>query len=154
MSPHVTQLQASEILANIKTSMQALIDAYNDRNFKATKGTQAAESACESLPLSTGRGALSGEQFKDLYLNLLAPSFKDFTIEPQSIINDPDSLQSVLHGFFNMSTPSDRTIRLEVMMLFEFNESGERLVKVQEFFDSKAYLESMSAMVAAVKEGK
>ncbi|KAF2218093.1 hypothetical protein CERZMDRAFT_92713 [Cercospora zeae-maydis SCOH1-5] len=154
MSPHATHIQESEILANIKTTMQALIDAYNDRTCKATRAAQPDELTCEPLSLSVRRDPLGGEQYKDLYVNLLAPSFKEFRIEPRSILNDPESLQSVLHGFFNMLTPADQTIRLEVMMLFEFNETGQRLVKVQEFFDSKAYLESMNGMAATVKGGK
>ncbi|GIZ43410.1 hypothetical protein CKM354_000663800 [Cercospora kikuchii] len=143
--------ESSERLANMKKTLQALVHAYNEWNYEATKATQAEDFTFETRPLSMGREPLNGEQFKDLFINFLAPSFKDFKIEAESIIHDPESLQSVLHGFFNILTPKDHPVRLEVVMLFKFNETGEKFVKVQEFFDSKVYLESTKAMQAAAK---
>ncbi|CAK1363289.1 hypothetical protein CB0940_04613 [Cercospora beticola] len=150
----MSTIQLSETLANMKKTVQALVHAYNEWDYEATKATQAEDFTFEARPLSMGRESLNGEQFKDLFINFLAPSFKDFKIEAESIIHDPESLQSVLHGFFNILTPQDHPVRLEVVMLFKFNETGEKFVKVQEFFDSKVYLESTKAMQAAAKEGE
>lgn len=64
----------------MKKTLQALVNAYNEWDYEATKVTQAEDFTFETRPLSMGREPLNGEQFKDLFINFLAPSFKDFKV--------------------------------------------------------------------------
>ena len=76
----MSTIQSPETLANMKKTVQALVHAYNEWNYEATKATQAEDFTFEARPLSMGRESLNGEQFKDLFINFLAPSFKDFKV--------------------------------------------------------------------------
>jgi len=66
---------------------------------------------------------------------------------------DAEARQSVVHGFAHMTLADGRREKSEMVQLMSFDESGEKLVRLEEFFDSKRYLEILAGGKENGEEG-
>ena len=74
-------------------------------------------------------------------------------VVPTKIMFDAEARQSVVHGFAHTKFPDGRETQSEMVQFMSFEESGEKLVRLEEFFDSKKYLEMLAGGNAQDEEG-
>ena len=66
---------------------------------------------------------------------------------PKTLSFDADSRRSTLYGSITAQTPAGPR-EWELIQLFTFNEDGTKLTRLDEFFDSKVYLDMIADMQA------
>nr|POE87429.1 hypothetical protein CFP56_30018 [Quercus suber] len=115
----------SSTLSSIERGTKATVDALNAWDYDALVAVRADDFIFQGLPASLGLPAMSNTEYQGLFANVLTPAFKDFKISATTAVGQ-------------------RTWDLIQMM--SFNETGEKLIRLDEFFDSKVYLEMMQAM--------
>ena len=66
-------------------------------------------------------------------------------LTPKTIMHDPETRKSTVYATITAETivgPAS----WELIQMLSFNESGDKLVRLDEFFDSKVYLDMMANM--------
>ncbi|KAI7462194.1 hypothetical protein KC367_g3425 [Hortaea werneckii] len=138
---------SSTVAANIKQTVQATIDALNAWDYDALVAVRADEFKFQGLPRSLDMPEMDNQAFRDHWFNFMTPSLKDFKIEPVIQMQDATTLRSTVYSLASATLPGNKTFEhYELVQMFTLNKTGEKLLRLDEFFDSKVFLEMSSVM--------
>ncbi|PPJ54287.1 hypothetical protein CBER1_06560 [Cercospora berteroae] len=136
------------VLENIKRVVQVTIDSLNVWDYQTMMAVRSRDFQFQALPSSLEQKELNSEEFRDLWHDLLTPTFKSFKITPSQQIFDADGRKAMVYSSLKITIPSGRDFEYDMIQIMCFNEDGTLMTRLEEFFDSKAYLEVLENVVA------
>ncbi|GAB1741818.1 hypothetical protein NU219Hw_g7225t1 [Hortaea werneckii] len=135
------------VAENIKRTIHTTINALNAWDYDALVSVRADEFKFQGLPHSLNMPEMDNQAFRELWFNFMTPNMKNFKIEPVMQIQDPMTLRGTFYSRVSATLPGNKIFKdYEIVQMFTLNETGEKLLRLDEFFDSKVYLE-MSAVL-------
>ncbi|KAK3684537.1 hypothetical protein LTR37_020179 [Vermiconidia calcicola] len=134
---------ATSVLDNMKRTTQATIDGYRKFEIDAIMAPRADDCVYEALPKSMGAPALDNESYREFFSTQVIPLFEDFKVVVDSLIYDAEARKSVLYGRSTAISPVG-PYDMELCLILSFNEMGEKVVRMQEMFDSATYTSFMA----------
>ncbi|PIA94810.1 hypothetical protein CB0940_08222 [Cercospora beticola] len=134
------------VLENIKRVVHITIDSLNAWDYENMMAVRSNDFKFQALPTSLEQKELNLEEFRDLWHDLLTPTFKSFKITPSQRIFDAESKRAMVYSPLKITVPSGRDFEYDMIQIIHFNEDGTLMTRLEEFFDSKAYLEVLESV--------
>ena len=113
----------------------AVINGYNTWTPEAIMACRAPNCIHQVLPASLGRPPLNNEQYL-AYFTPIMPAFKNFHLTVKNTIVDEEARKVVLHASSTATTDLGDYSN-EYMLVLQMAEDGTKVVRVDEFLDSK-----------------
>ncbi|KAM3416818.1 hypothetical protein BST61_g8409 [Cercospora zeina] len=104
-------------LENIKRVVQITLDSLNAWDYHSMMAVRSDGFKFRALPSSLAQKELDTREFHDLWHNFLTPTFKAF-----------------------------KKFEYEMIQIMTFNEDGTLMTRLEEFFDSNAYLDVLETV--------
>ncbi|KAI6822742.1 hypothetical protein KC332_g1182 [Hortaea werneckii] len=138
---------SATVAENIKRTIHTTINALNAWDYDALVAVRADEFKFQGLPRSLDMPEMDNQAFRDHWFNFMTPSLKDFKIEPVMQMQDATTLRSTVYSRVSATLPGSNTFKdYEIVQMFTLDETGEKLLRLDEFFDSKVYMEMSSVI--------
>lgn len=67
-------------------------------------------------------------------------------ITPSQRIFDAEGKKAMVYSSLRISVPSGQDFEYDMIQIMSFNEDGTLMTRLEEFFDSKAYLEVLESV--------
>ncbi|GIZ45502.1 hypothetical protein CKM354_000866500 [Cercospora kikuchii] len=134
------------VLENIRRVVQITIDSLNAWDYETMMAVRSSDFEFRALPSSLEQKVLNSDEFRALWHNLLTPTFKSFKIIPSQRIFDAEGKKAMVYSSLKITIPSGREFEYDMIQIMSFNEDGSLMTRLEEFFDSKAYLEVLESV--------
>ncbi|KAK1757945.1 putative SLAM family member 5 [Echria macrotheca] len=117
---------------SIESIALAIIDGYNAWDLDKLMEHRAPECVHQILPKSLGREPLGNDAYR-AYFTRIMPLFRDFRVSVHNtIVGDKEvALQATSTADTDAGPYAN-----EYVLIFTFNEAGDKVIRVQEFVDS------------------
>ncbi|KAF2215292.1 hypothetical protein CERZMDRAFT_82325 [Cercospora zeae-maydis SCOH1-5] len=133
-------------LENMKRVVQVTLDSLNAWDFESMMAVRSNDFKFRALPSSLAQKELNMEEFYDLWHNLLTPTFKAFKITPSQRIFDAGGRKAMVYNSLNITIPSGQEFAYDMIQIMTFDGDGTLMTRLEEFFDSKAYLDVLQTV--------
>ncbi|RMY13813.1 hypothetical protein D0868_01797 [Hortaea werneckii] len=138
---------SATVAENIKRTIDTTINALNAWDYDALISVHADDFKFQGLPRSLNMPEMDDQAFRDHWFNFMTPYLKDFKIEPVMQMQDPMALRCTVYSRVSATLPGNKTFKdYEIVQMFKLNETGENVLRLDEFFDSKVFLEMSSVL--------
>ncbi|KAK4894719.1 hypothetical protein LTR27_007107 [Elasticomyces elasticus] len=136
----------SSVLDNIKRTTQQTIDGFRKWDIDAIMAPRAENCTYQALPKSLGLPPHNNKDYP-------RRSQLSLQVEVHTILHDAEAKKSMIHGFSTATSPAG-PYRMELCLMMSFNETGDKVVKMEEMFDSAYYGDLMSKLQAMAGQAK
>ncbi|GAD98459.1 hypothetical protein PTT_17281 [Paecilomyces variotii No. 5] len=129
------------IAENQVRAMHELFKGYDEYTVEGVMRARAPECTHGILPKSLGRETKNNEEYSQFFA-AIAPIMKTFKVTVHRIVNDPEHRELVCYASGVGESPVG-LYKNEYVFFLNFNETGEKITKIEEFVDSafaKEYL--------------
>ena len=113
----------------------AVIDGYNAWKPEAIMAYRTSDCIHQILPASLGRQPMNNEQYL-ASLTPIIPAFKNFHITATNTVVDEEARKVVMHAYSTATTDLGDYSN-EYMLVLQMTEDGTKVVRLEEFVDSK-----------------
>lgn len=113
----------------------AVIDGYNTWTPEAIMANRAPDCITQILPASLGRPPMDNERYL-AYFAPIMPAFKNFHVTVKHTIVDEEARNVVMHAHSTATTELGDYSN-EYMLVLHMTVDGTKLVRFEEFLDSK-----------------
>lgn len=115
------------------------IEGYNTRKPEALLAYRAPDCTHQVLPVSLGRESLNNEQYLAFFTTLM-PAFRNFHVTVKNTIVDEEARKVAMHASSAAMTDLGDYSN-EYMLVLHMTEDGKKVVRFEEFVDSKYSME-------------
>jgi hypothetical protein len=153
---------ATTILHHLKCGTEATIEGYRKWDIEAILNPRAENCSYNLLPESIGVLQRNNAEYREWYLTQVTPLFKNFSVRRlismilnaeihgrqvtiRQVMYDVEARKSMVHTFSDAESLVG-PYHIELMLVLTFDDAGEKIVKMEEFFDS-AYITQFLAKV-------
>ncbi|KAK4906881.1 hypothetical protein LTR49_024031 [Elasticomyces elasticus] len=144
---------ASSVLDNIKRTTQQTIDGFRKWDIDAIMAPRADNCTYQALPKSLGLPPLNNKEYREWYTAEIIPLMQNFDVEVHTTLHDAEARKSMIHGFSTATSPVG-PYRMELCLMMSFNEAGDKVVKMEEMFDSAYHGDLMSKLQEMAGQAK
>ncbi|KAI7526093.1 hypothetical protein KC331_g17162 [Hortaea werneckii] len=138
---------SATVAENIKRTIDTTINALNAWDYDALVSVRADGFKFQGLPRSLNMPEMDDQAFRDHWFNFMTPNLKNFKIEPVMQMQDPMTLRCTVYSRVSATLPGNKTFKdYEIVQMFTLNETGEKVLRLDEFFDSKVFMEMSSVL--------
>ncbi|KAI5362371.1 Putative NTF2-like domain superfamily protein [Septoria linicola] len=127
-------------LTNMKRVVQATLDGLNAWDLETIVAVRSQDFHFQVLPTSLGQTPKNMKEYRELWDTLLTPTFQQFKITPLNEIYDVGQKKATVYTTIEIVTAVG-PFNYEMIQIYTLSGDGEKLTRLEEFFDSKVYLE-------------
>ncbi|RMY59715.1 hypothetical protein D0865_01924 [Hortaea werneckii] len=132
---------SATVAENIKRTIDTTINALNAWDYDALVSVRADGFKFQGLPRSLNMPEMDDQAFRDHWFNFMTPNLKNFKMQ------DPMTLRCTVYSRVSATLPGNKTFKdYEIVQMFTLNETGEKVLRLDEFFDSKVFMEMSSVL--------
>ncbi|KAK5163251.1 uncharacterized protein LTR77_010837 [Saxophila tyrrhenica] len=136
----------------MESTVQAMVSGLNaPLDHDALRATRTDDLIYQFLPESLGAPARNNEEWKEVFTQLKA-LFSSFEVTLRLCFYDTEARGACLHGKVDTQSPIG-PVTMEFVFMIKFNEAGDKMARIDEFFDSKVYTEFFGRVEEAMKQG-
>lgn len=163
---------ANSVHENMKRYTQRVLDAYAAWDLDAILADRAEECIYYARPESAGLPQKNNSEYRQWYTAEIMPLMKggitvwpptclsraELTgyacqLEVSNVVYDTEARKSVLHGI-SVAESVVGPYRNEMVLITTFNETGDKAVKIEEFFDSAYFQQFGQRLQEAMAQQK
>ena len=130
----------SSVLTNMKRNTQLTLDGFNKWDYSLFDQTRSEDFIYQFLPLTLGTPARTKEEYREFFHSVMTSAFEGFKVTPKTLTFDVEAKRSVVYGHADVQSVIGPA-SIEFVMMLTFDGMGEKVVRIDEFFDSKVYSE-------------
>ncbi|CAJ2507947.1 Uu.00g091330.m01.CDS01 [Anthostomella pinea] len=130
----MSQPTSSSAPSRRRQTALAVIDAYNSWTMEKIMAVRSDDCITQVLPKSLGRPAMDNAAYEVFFAGML-PHFRDFKVEVNEVFED-DRANNVVLWARSTATTDIGPYANEYMLIFHFNEAGDKVTRFFEWVDS------------------